>query len=102
MRQAKKEHEKYHDCNIGDMICSFCYDFVPNDNALFCPHSRIRNMMELPIPPICLKLGFLEQRAIALMHCYMSVLIIRGHQSAMKGQVVHCQADVINNIGQFY
>ncbi|CAF5126585.1 unnamed protein product, partial [Rotaria socialis] len=29
----------------------------------------------------------------------MSILIIRGHQSAMKGQVVHCQADVVDNIG---
>jgi hypothetical protein len=99
MRSAKKEHEEYHDCFAGDMICSFCYNLVSKDNILFCPHSRIRNMMEIPVSPICLKLGFLEQRAVALMHCYMSILIIRGHQSAMKGQVVHCQADVADNIG---
>ncbi|CAF4848101.1 unnamed protein product, partial [Rotaria socialis] len=56
-------------------------------------------MMEIPTAPICLTLGFLEQRAITLMHCYMSILIIRGHQSSMKGQVAHCQADVADNIG---
>ncbi|CAF3768088.1 unnamed protein product [Rotaria sp. Silwood1] len=99
MRTAKKEHENYHDCFVGDTICSFCYDFIAKDDVPFCPHSRCRNMMEIPITPICLKLGFLEQRAIALMHCYMSILIVRGHQSAMKGQVVHCQVDVADNIG---
>ncbi|CAF3206684.1 unnamed protein product [Rotaria sp. Silwood2] len=98
MRTAKKEHEKYHDCFVGDTICSFCYDFIAKDDVPLCPHSRFRNIMEIPVTPVCLKLGFLEQRAIALMHCYMSILIIRGHQSAMKGQVVHCQVDVADNI----
>ncbi|CAF3808956.1 unnamed protein product [Rotaria socialis] len=54
--------------------------------------------MEIPKTPTCLILGFLEQRAIALMHCYVSILIICGHQSAMKGQVIHCQSDVADNI----
>ncbi|CAF1310613.1 unnamed protein product [Rotaria sordida] len=99
MRTAKEEHEKYHDCFVGDTICSSCYDFIPKDHIPFCPHSRFRNIMEIPSTPMCLKLGFLEQRAIALMHCYISILIIRGHQSAMKGQVVHCQVDVTDNIG---
>ncbi|CAF4046824.1 unnamed protein product, partial [Rotaria sordida] len=99
IRTAKKEHEKYHDCFVGDTICSFCYDFIPKDHIPFCPHSRFRNIVEIPSTPMCLKLGFLEQRAIALMHCYISILIIRGHQSAMKGQVVHCQVDVADNIG---
>ena len=99
MRLAREEHEEYHDCCEGDMVCSFCYDFVPKEGVPFCPHSRIRNIMEIPITPKCLKLGFLEQRAVALMHCYMSILIIRGQQGSMKGQVVHCQADVADNIG---
>ncbi|CAF1648403.1 unnamed protein product [Rotaria magnacalcarata] len=99
MRQATKQHEKYHDCFANDIICSFCFNFKPKDNIPFCPHSRFRNLTEIPTTPECLILGFLEQRAIALMHCYMSILIIRGHQSAMKGQVVHCQADVPDNIG---
>jgi len=98
MKLAKEEHEKYHDCSTGNMICSFCYEFNPTDNVPFCPHARIRNMMAVPIIPTCLKLGFLEQRAVALMHCYMSILIIRGHQGSMKGQVVHCKADVNDNI----
>jgi hypothetical protein len=99
MRPAKKDHEKYHDCTIGQIICSFCYEFVAKDNAPFCPHARIKNMIQIPVTPTCLKLGFLEQRAVALMHCYMSILVIRGRQGAMKGQVVHCQADVADNIG---
>jgi len=98
MRIAKNEHEKYHDCRAGEMICSFCYEFVPKDNVPFCPHARIGNMMQILVTPTCLKLGFLEQRAVALMHCYMSILIIRGRQGAMKGQVVHCQADVADSI----
>ncbi|CAF1414959.1 unnamed protein product [Adineta steineri] len=99
MQPAKKEHEKYHDCVVNDMICLFCYDFIPKEDRPFCPHSHTRNMMSIPISPTCLKLGFLEQRAVAIMHCYMSILIIRGHQSAMKGQVVHCQADIADNMG---
>ena len=99
IRYAKKEHEKHHDCVIGDMICSFCYDFVSKEDIIFCPHSRFRNMLEIPVTPTCLKLGFLEQRAVALMHCYMSILIIRGRQGSMKGQVVHCPADVNGNVG---
>jgi hypothetical protein len=100
MRLANKEHEKLRDCHGGDLICAFCYEFLPKDNVPFCPHARIRNMMQIPVTPACLKLGFLEQRAVALMHCYMSILVIRGRQGAMKGQVVHCQADVIDNIGE--
>ncbi|CAF1110690.1 unnamed protein product, partial [Rotaria magnacalcarata] len=99
MRPAKEDHEKYHDCLINDIICLFCYDFKSKNDDMFCPHSRLRNLLDIPVVPICLKLGFLEQRAVALMHCYMSILIIRGHQSAMKGQVVHCQADIAENIG---
>ncbi len=99
MRLANKQHKKLHDCNTGDLICAFCYEFLPRDKVLFCPHARMRNMMEIPATPTCLKLGFLEQRAVALMHCYMSILVIRGRQGAMKGQVVHCQADLIDNIG---
>lgn len=99
MRQARKEHAKYHDCSSGDMICSFCYEFVPKNNIAFCPHSRIRNMMRIGKSPSCLILGFLEQRAVALMHCYMSILIIRGSQKSIKGQVVHCPADAVENIG---
>ncbi|CAF0931271.1 unnamed protein product, partial [Adineta steineri] len=99
MQPAKKEHEEYHDCVVDDMICLFCYDFISKENTPFCPHSHTRNMMSIPISPTCLKLGFLEQQAVALMHCYMSILIIRGHQSAMKGQVVHCQANIADNIG---
>ncbi|CAF1425719.1 unnamed protein product [Adineta steineri] len=99
MQLAKKEHEKYHDCVANDIICQFCYDFIPSENKPFCPHSHTRNMISIPVTPTCLKLGFLEQRAVALMHCYMSILIIRGHQSAMEGQVVHCQVDITDNIG---
>ena len=99
MRQARKDHEEYHDCSCGDMICSFCYEFIPKDEVPFCPHSRIRNMMQIPNSPSCLTLGFLEQRAVALMHCYMSIIITRGNQKSIKGQVVHCPADAIENIG---
>ena len=99
MRVAEQVHEQLHDCGVGELICSFCFEFVPKQNVPFCPHGRIRNMMKIPSIPECLILGFLEQRAIALMHCYMSILIIRGHQGAMKGQVVHCHADIVENIG---
>ncbi|CAF3460120.1 unnamed protein product, partial [Rotaria socialis] len=99
MQPAKEDHQNYHDCIAGEMICSFCYHYKPKDEYTICPHARFKNLLEITSVPLCLKLGFLEQRAIALMHCYMRVLIIRGHQSAMKGQVVHCQADVVDNIG---
>ncbi|CAF1405176.1 unnamed protein product [Adineta steineri] len=76
------------------------HDFLSeSENKPFCPHSHTRNMISIPVTPTCLKLGFLEQRAVARIHCYMSILIIRGHQSAMKGQVVYCQADITDNIG---
>ncbi|CAF1196955.1 unnamed protein product [Adineta ricciae] len=78
------------------------HDFLsesPKENIPFCPHSRIQNNIQIPLVPECLKLGFLEQRAVALMHCYMSILIIRGRSSSMKGQVVHCQTDALDNIG---
>ena len=99
MRSARKDHENYHDCSTGDPICSFCYEFIPKTDVRFCPRCRTRNRLEIPAIPKCLKLGFLEQRAVSMMHCYVSILIIRGHQSAMKGQVVHCQADIVENIG---
>ena len=99
MKTAKREHEKYHDCVDNDIICQFYYDFNPTDNVHFCPHSRHRNKLEIPTVPTCLKLGFPEQIAVALMHCYMSILIIRGRSSSMKGQVVHCQIDALDNIG---
>jgi hypothetical protein len=35
----------------------------------------------------------MEQRAITLTHIYMSIIVIRGHQSAVKGQVVHFNVD---------
>jgi len=99
MKLAKKQHEKYHDCIVNEIICLSCYGFTLKYDVPFCPHSRIQNKMEIPTPPECLKLGFLEQRAVALMHCYMSILIIRGSSSSMKGQVVHCQTDVLDNMG---
>ncbi|CAF1477420.1 unnamed protein product [Adineta ricciae] len=99
MRPAGKDDEKYHDCSAGDVICSFCYEFSPKADVHFCPRSRMRNRLEATAIPTCLKLGFLEQRAVSMMHCYVSILIVRGHQSAMKGQVVHCQADIVENIG---
>ncbi|CAF1402333.1 unnamed protein product [Adineta ricciae] len=54
--------------------------------------------MQISLVPECLKLGFLEQCAVALMHCYMSILIIRDRSSPMKGQVEHCQIDALDNI----
>jgi hypothetical protein len=99
MKLAKQQHEKYHDCIVNEIICLSCYDFTPKYDVPFCPHSRIQNNMEILIPPECLKLGFLEQRAVALMHCYMRILIIQGSSSSMKGQVVHCQTDVLDNMG---
>jgi len=98
MRIAQENHRNYHDCVIGDKICSFCFDFIPKQKIPFCPHSRDQNMLTIPAIPDCLNLGFLEQRAVALMHCYMSIIVIRGHQSAMRGQVVHCPVDVSKNI----
>ena len=101
MRVATREHESYHDCFVNDIICTFCFDFIPNSDTAFCPRSRIRNLLEIVSVPDCLKLGFLEHRAVSIMHCYVSILIIRGHQSVMKGQVVHCQADFVENIGDY-
>lgn len=99
MKFANKNHEKYHDCVINETICPSCFAFIATDNLPFCPHAHNRNLFAIATVPICLKLGFLEQRAITLTHCYMSILIIRGRQNAMKGQLVHCQADVTKNIG---
>ena len=99
MKLAKKQHEKYHDCISGEIICSFCYDFSPKENIPFCPHSRIQNNLQIPLIPEYLKLGFLEQRTVALLHCYMSIIIIRGRSSSMRGQVVHCQTDALDNMG---
>lgn len=101
VHKARKDHECYHNCLVNDIICSFCFEFIPKSDKPFCPRSRDRNKLRIPAIPECLKLGFLEQRAVTLMHCYVSVLIVRGHQSAMKGQVVHCQADIVENIGMF-
>jgi hypothetical protein len=99
MRSATQDHETYHDCCAGDLICSYCYEFTSKADVPFCPRSRTRNKLDIPAIPTCLKLGFLEQRAASIMHCYVSILIVRGHQSAMKGQVVHCQVDLLENIG---
>lgn len=100
MRIATQEHEPYHDCLVHDIICATCFEFIPNSDVPFCPRSRKKNVLEIPPIPDCLRLGFLEQRAVSIMHCYVSILIIRGHQSAMKGQVVHCETDFVENIGK--
>jgi hypothetical protein len=47
-------------------------------------------MMQIPISPRCLTLGFLEQHAVA---------IIRVSRRSIKGQVVHWPADIAENIG---
>ncbi|CAF4183426.1 unnamed protein product, partial [Adineta steineri] len=52
-----------------------------------------RNKLQISIIPEDLILGFMEQRAITLTHVYMSIIIIRGHQAALKGQVVHFHVD---------
>ncbi len=56
-------------------------------------------MIQKPTASNCLKLSFLNQRTIVLMHCQMIILDVCGHQSTMKGQVVNCPADMITNIG---
>ena len=33
------------------------------------------------------------------MHCYMSIIIVRGSQKPLKGQIVHYPADVVENGG---
>jgi hypothetical protein len=34
-----------------------------------------------------------------MMHCCVSILIVRSYQSAIKGQAVHCQTDIVENTG---
>ncbi|CAF4737637.1 unnamed protein product, partial [Rotaria sp. Silwood2] len=63
-QNAAKQHELYHD--VVEEITS-----IPED----------------------LILDFIEQRAITLSHIYMSIILIRGRQTALKGQVVHFHVD---------
>ena len=75
------------------MICRKCIQFTPSDDFTHCPYARYKNKLEIPLLPEALKLGFMEQRAITLTHIYMSIILVRGHQAALKGQVVHFHVD---------
>jgi hypothetical protein len=70
-----------------------CVKFQPTVNYSHCPYARYKNKLEVPLLPEELKLEFMEQRAISLTHIYMSVVLVRGRQVAVKGQVVHFNVD---------
>ncbi|CAF3453008.1 unnamed protein product, partial [Rotaria socialis] len=93
LKVASEKHELYHDIVKGEFICRKCVNFAPSNNYSHCPYTRYKNKLEVPLIPNDLILGFLEQRAIALCHIYMSIILIRGRQDALKGQVVHFHVD---------
>ena len=93
LSNALKEHELYHDIIEGELICKKCFNFKPSNDFFHCPYARLKNKLEVALVPEELKFGFMEQRAVALTHIYMSIILIRGHQAAVKGQVVHFHVD---------
>lgn len=83
----------YHDVSEMQLLCKKCFKFVPSKTHTFCPYARKKNKLEVVLIPEDLILGFIEQRAVTLTHIYMSIILIRGHQAALKGQVVHFNVD---------
>ncbi|CAF4997255.1 unnamed protein product, partial [Rotaria sp. Silwood1] len=90
---ASREHELYHDVVQGKLLCRKCIEFKTSNNNSYCPYARYKNKLEIALAPEDLNLGFIEQRAIALTHIYMSIILIRGRQAASKGQIVHFHVD---------
>ncbi|CAF4302560.1 unnamed protein product [Rotaria sp. Silwood2] len=93
LKIASKNHEVYHDTVHGEFICRKCHEFNPSIDYPHCPFAYNKNKLAVPVIPEDLILGFMEQRAIALTHIYMSIILVRGHQAAMKGQIVHFRVD---------
>ncbi|CAF4660202.1 unnamed protein product, partial [Rotaria sp. Silwood2] len=92
-KNAAKQHELYHDVVEGQLLCRKCIEFTPSNNYLYCRFARYKNKLEITSIPEDIILGFIEQRAITLSHIYMSIILIRGRQTALKGQVVHFHVD---------
>ncbi|CAF3454536.1 unnamed protein product [Rotaria sp. Silwood1] len=92
-KNAVKQHELYHDVVEGQLLCRKCIEFTPSNNYPYCRFARYKNKLEITSIPENLVLGFIEQRAITLSHIYMSIILIRGRQAALKGQVVHFHVD---------
>ncbi|CAF3785459.1 unnamed protein product [Rotaria sordida] len=90
---ASNIDELYHDVVEGELLCRKCHEFSPSNDYSHCPFAYYKNRLVVPLIPDDLILGFMEQRAIALTHIYMSIILIRGHQAAMKGQAVHFHID---------
>jgi hypothetical protein len=90
---ASAKHALYHDTVKGELICRKCSRFEPSNDYSHCLYARYKNKLEILSVPEVLQLGFMEQRAITLSHVYMSIIAIRGHQAALKGQVVHFHVD---------
>jgi hypothetical protein len=101
---ASDEDQLYHDVIKGKMLCKKCIQFQPTVNYSHCPYARYTNKLEVAFLPEELKLEFMEKRAITLTHIYMSVILVRGRQAAVKGQVVHFNVDtavVVNDLLPF-
>jgi hypothetical protein len=93
LNTASVKDAVYHDTVQGQFICRKCSEFVPSSDYPHCSYARYKNKLEISLIPDVLQLGFMEQRAITLSHVYMSIIVVRGHQAALKGQVVHFHVD---------
>ncbi|CAF4551833.1 unnamed protein product, partial [Rotaria socialis] len=93
LKVATEKHILYHDVHKDQLLCRKCIEFIPSDNYPHCPYARYKNKFEISLIPEDLILGFIEQRAITLTHIYMSIILIRGRQAALKGQIVHFHVD---------
>ncbi|CAF1487611.1 unnamed protein product, partial [Adineta ricciae] len=93
LQTAAVKHELEHDVVEGELLCKKCIRFTPSQDRPHCLFARNKNWLEISAVPDELKLGFMEQRAVTLSHVYMSIILVRGHQAALKGQVVHFHVD---------
>ncbi|CAM4972735.1 unnamed protein product [Rotaria socialis] len=100
LKIASGKHELYHDVLKGELLCRKCFAFAPSNNYPHCPYARYKNKFEISVIPEDLILGFIEQRAITLNHIYMSIILIRGRQAALKGQIVHFHVDTDVIVGK--
>ncbi|CAM4979218.1 unnamed protein product [Rotaria socialis] len=71
---------------------------------MHCPYAHHKNKIEVVCIPEDLILGFIEQLAITLVHIYTIIILIRGRQAALKGQIVYFSADtnsIVNDLLPF-
>ncbi|CAF1231829.1 unnamed protein product [Adineta ricciae] len=86
LQKASSKHELEHDVVEGDLLCKKCIGFTASEYRPHCLFARVKNKLHICMTPDELKLGFMEQRAVTLSHVYMSIIVVRGHQAALKGQ----------------